>query len=143
MSFKFYRNGVEVTAPRRIKWHFDIMPNTIFESAPDKVETNSNFWRKKLNFPKDANPQVVFVPSEDYDIEYVNYLNTGIYEPITNTTDTDADNSASDDGTIAESSVSQDAEDTVDTPKRKRKQEAAELPAMPEQLDDADSSASE
>ncbi len=47
MSFKFFKNGKEITAPRRIKWYFDIMPNSIFESAPDKVETNANFWRKK------------------------------------------------------------------------------------------------
>lgn len=144
MSFKFYRKGVEITAPRRIKWHFDIMPNTIFESAPDKLETNANYWRKKLNFPPDAQDvQIVFVPSEDYDIEYVNYLNTGTYESLNDTFDTDPDNSVSDDGTTEESSVSQDTEDIIDTPKRKRKQEAAELPAVPEQLDDADSSASE
>ena len=144
MSFKFYRKGVEVTAPRRIKWYFDIMPNSIFESAPDKLETNANYWRKKLNFPPDAQDvQIVFVPSEDYDIEYVNYLNTGTYESLNNTADADTDNSTSDNGTTEESSVSQDTEDTIDTPKRKRKQEAAELPAVPEQLDDADSSASE
>ena len=140
MSFKFFKNGKEVTAPRRIKWYFDIMPNSIFESAPDKVETNANFWRKKLNFPKDAEANVIFVASEDYDIEQLNQTKD---EPITNTTHADVDNNASNDGPVTEPVVSQDTEVINDTPKRKRKQEAAELPAMPEQLDDADSSASE
>jgi hypothetical protein len=140
MSFKFFKNGKEITAPRRIKWYFDIMPNSIFESAPDKVETNANFWRKKLNFPKDAEANVIFVASEDYDIEQLNQTN---HAPFTNTTANDADNGASNDGPVTEPVVSQDTEVINDTPKRKRKQEAAELPAMPEQLDDADSSASE
>lgn len=142
MSFKFYRNGVEITPPRRIKWHFEENPNAIFESDPEKVETNANFWRKKLNVAKDA--RVVFVPNADYDIEFIDYLNgnTNFFNNDTNTND-DSSDSVSDNGLDLESGVSQDAEDTINTPKRRRKQETADVPPVSSELDDADSAVSE
>lgn len=142
MGFKFYRNGVEITPPRRIKWHFEGNPNAIFESDPEKVDTNANFWRKKINVAKDA--KIIFVPSEDYDIEFVNYLNgnTNFFNDDTNTNN-DSSDSVSDNGSDLESSVSQDTENLIDTPKRRRKQETTDVPPVSSELDDADTTVSE
>jgi len=137
--FKFYRNGKEITAPRRIKWFFAGKPDSIFESDPEKLQTNANFWRKKLEVAQDA--EIVFVQTDEWTMDLPKI--TPILEDECTTTATTTtnkpDSGIDNDGTDSEFSVSEDADATVYTAKPKAKRKASKLPDMSQQLDGLDS----
>ena len=143
MSFKFFKNGKEITPPKRVTWYFEIKPDARFESIPEKVETNANFWRRKLGLPMDS--KIVFVPNDNYIMELPTAEITKEDEcdaPTQPTIDNSSDDTVHD-GSAPESDLPQDAADSDDTPKPKRKSKAADVPPMPEQLADGDSPVSE
>ena len=133
--FKFYRNGKEITAPRRVKWYFAGKPDSIFESDPEKLQTNANFWRKKLEVAQDA--EILFVESDEWTMNLPKI--TPILEDECTTTATtlaaNTDSGIDNDGTDSEFSVSEDADATVYTAKPKAKRKASKLPDMPSELD--------
>jgi len=137
--FKFYRNGKEITAPRRIKWFFAGKPDSIFESDPEKLQTNANFWRKKLEVAQDA--EIVFVQTDEWTMDLPKI--TPILEDECTTTATTTtnkpDSGIDNDGTDSEFSVSEDADATVYTAKPKAKRKASKLPDLSQQLDGLDS----
>ena len=133
--FKFYRNGKEITAPRRVKWYFAGKPDSIFESDPEKVQTNANFWRKKLEVSQDA--KIVFVQSDEWTMDLPKI--TPILEDECTTTATTTtnkpDSGIDNDGADTQFSVSEEPEATVYTAKPKAKRKASKLPDMPSELD--------
>ena len=134
--FKFYKNGKEITPPKRIKWYFAEKPDAIFESAPDKLEINQNFWRKKLEMPT---AQPVYVDSPDWQMvsEKITPIQEDDCTTTTATTTLNPSDSVDHNGTHSEWSVSEDAEHSVYTPKPKAKRKAAKLSDMPGELGDA------
>jgi len=134
--FKFYKNGKEITPPKRIKWYFKEKPDAIFESAPDKLEINQNFWRKKLEMPT---AQPVYIDSPDWQMvsEKITPIQEDDCTTTTATTTLNPSDSADHNGTHSEWSVSEDAEHSVYTPKPKAKRKAAKLSDMPGELGDA------
>lgn len=141
--FKFYKNGKEITPPKRIKWYFAEKPDAIFESAPDKLEINQNFWRKKLEMPT---AQPVYVDSPDW--QMVSEKITPIQEDdCTTTTATtlapESDHSDGNDSTDTEFSVSESPEATVYTAKRKSGKKTPKLRDVSTDLSDDDSAAAE
>jgi len=135
--FKFYKNGKEITPPKRIKWHFAGKPDAIFESDPEKLEINANFWRKKLEIP--AGTGIEFVANPEW--QMVSTKITPIQEDdctttTATTTTLDPSDSADHNGTHSEWSVSEDAEHSVYTPKPKAKRKAAKLSDLPGELGD-------
>ena len=134
--FKFYKNGKEITPPKRIKWYFSEKPDAIFESAPDKLEINQNFWRKKLEMPT---AQPVYIDSPDWQMvsEKITPIQEDDCTTTTATTTLNPSDSADHNGTHSEWSVSEDAEHSVYTPKPKAKRKAAKLSDMPGELGDA------
>jgi hypothetical protein len=133
MSFKFFKNGKEISAPRRISWRFSGY-SQVFESAPEKLDVNRSFWRRKLGIPEGTGIQIL---ADGFEIEQENNA-TAIPLPTDHTPDIAIDN-----GPDLESSVPQTSEDTVDTPKRKYNRKTTELPSMSSELDNTDSSTDE
>ena len=141
--FKFFKNGKEITAPRRIKWFFEGKPNSIFESDPEKVQTNANFWRKKLEVSQDA--KIVFVQSDEWTMDLPKI--TPILEDECTTTATTTtnkpDSGIDNDGADTQFSVSEEPEATVYTAKPKSRKKATNLPDMPSELDNTDGTSAE
>lgn len=132
MSFKFFKNGREITAPRRIKWRFK-GHNQVFESNPEKLDINANFWRRKLGIPADTGIQIY---EDDFEIRQEDATNIPLPTP-------DLAGIAQYDGTVTEPSVPQASEDTVDPPKRKTRRKATELPDVPPLMDNTDNTLDE
>lgn len=132
MSFQFFKNGREISAPRRIKWRFK-GHNQVFESNPEKLDVNANFWRKKLDIPAETGIQIY---EDGFEIKQDDATNIPL--PTPDTTDI-----TQYDGTVTESSVPEASEDTVDTSKRKTRRKAAELSDLPTELDNTDSTSAE
>lgn len=132
MSFQFFKNGREISAPRRIKWRFK-GHNQVFESNPEKLDVNANFWRKKLDIPAETGIQIY---EDGFEIKQDDATNIPLPTPdITDITQYD--------GTVTEPSVPEASEDTVDTSKRKTRRKAAELSDLPTELDNTDSTSAE
>ena len=72
----------------------------------------------------------------DFEIKQKDATNISIPTP-------DTDNIPVDNGTVTEPSVSQDLEDTVDTPKRKYKRKADELSDVSPDVDNTDNTSAE
>jgi len=143
MAFKFFKNGVEVTAPKRITWAFDEKPDSRFESAPEKLEINVSFWRKKLNLDKDAT--ITILPTDGYEFELPTAEITK-EEDDTTATPTAVDNSSditSDNWTDPESGLPQITEDIIDTPKRGAKRKAVDVSDVSSELDNPNSTPAE
>jgi hypothetical protein len=137
--FKFFKNGKEITPPQRIKWYFEGREGIFFESKPEKLEINSRFWRNKLGIAEDT--KVILLPEDGIDIEGTKLENN---EPSTAQPIADHASDIADDNGVAEQpSVPETTQDSVDTPKRKRRKKADELSDLPTELDNADSSATE
>jgi hypothetical protein len=132
MSFQFFKNGREISAPRRIKWRFK-GHSQIFESAPDKLDINRNFWRQKLGIAAGTEIQIY---EDGFEIKQENATNIPIPTP-------DPAGIAQYDGTVTEPSVPEASEDTVNTPKRKTRRQAAELSDLPTELDNTDNTPAE
>ena len=132
MSFQFFKNGVEISAPRRIKWRFQ-GHDQVFESHPEKLDVNANFWRKKLDIPADTGIQIY---EDGFEIKQEDATNIPIPTP-------DPADIAQYDGTVTEPSVPEASEDTVDPPKRKTRRQAAELSDVPTELDNTDNTPAE
>ena len=141
--FKFFKNGKEIAPPKRIKWHFASKPDALFESAPDNLEINQNFWRKKLEIPTEV--EIMYV--EDPAFQMVSTKITPIQEDdcttTATTTVTDADSGINDGGSNSEFSVSEEPEHTVYSAKPKAKRKAAKLSNLPDELDGADGTPTE
>ena len=132
MAFQFFKNGREITAPRTIKWRFQGYEQ-VFESRPEKLDINVNFWRRKLAVPAEIGIQIY---EDDFEIKQKDATNISIPTP-------DTANIPVDNGTVTEPSVSQDLEDTVDTPKRKYKRKADELSDVSPDVDNTDNTSAE
>jgi hypothetical protein len=132
MSFKFFKNGREITAPRRISWRFK-GHSQIFESAPEKLDINRNFWRQKLCIAAGTEIQIL---ADNFDIKQDDATNISI--PTDHTPHIAIDN-----GPDLESSIPETSEDTVDSPKRKYNRKTTELPDVSSESPDTDSSINE
>ena len=132
MSFQFFKNGVEISAPRRIKWRFQ-GHDQVFESHPEKIDINANFWRKKLGIPAETGIQIY---EDGFEIKQEDATNIPLPTP-------DPADITQYDGTVTEPSVPEASEDTVDTPKRKTRRQAAELSDVPTELDNTDNTPAE
>jgi hypothetical protein len=132
MAFQFFKNGREITAPRTIKWRFAGYEQ-VFESRPEKLDINVNFWRRKLGVPAEIGIQIA---EEGFELKQDDATNIPIPTP-------DTANIPVDNGTVTEPSVSQDLEDTVDTPKRKYKRKADELSDVSPDVDNTDNTSAE
>jgi hypothetical protein len=141
MSFKFFKNGKEILPPARITWHFNTKPDARFESAPDKLEINANFWRKKLEIPTSAT--IVIVDTEHYQMQLPTAKITQEDDTLTASTINNPSDISSDNWTDLEPSISEDIETTDDSPKPKARRKAAKLSDLSEQLDDSDSTPTE
>jgi len=119
MSFKFFKHGKEISAPRRISWRFK-GHSQIFESAPEKLDINRSFWRQKLGLAHGAEIQIL---ADNFDIEIKQDDATNIPLPTDHTPDIAIDN-----GPDLESPLSETPEDTVDSTKHKSKRKTTELP---------------
>jgi hypothetical protein len=137
--FKFYRNGKEITPPKRIKWYFAEKPDAIFESDPEKLEINANFWRKKLEVAADA--EVVFVKSDEWtmDLPKITPVKEDECTTTTATTTNQPDHSDVDSSTSSQSDLFEDFEADVNTPKPKARKKAAKLSDVPTDLSGDDS----
>ena len=140
--FKFFKNGKEIAPPRKIKWYFAEKPDAIFESAPDKLEINQAFWRKKLELPT-AKPVIVESPEWQMVTEKITPIQEDDCTTTTATTTLSPDHSDGDNSTDPESSVSEGAEAPVNTVKPKARKKAAKLPDMPADLANDDSAATD
>jgi hypothetical protein len=141
MSFKFYLNGKEVKPPARITWYFDTKPDARFESAPEKLEINERFWRKKLEIPVSA--KVVIVETDRFQLQVPTAKITQEDDaPIATTTNNPSDNT-SNDGSDLESSLPEVTETLIDSAKPKRRKKAVELPDLSAKLDNTDSTSAE
>ena len=132
MSFKFFKNGREITAPRRISWRFK-GHSQVFESAPEKLDINRNFWRQKLGIPAGTEIQIL---ADNFDIKQDDATNISI--PTDHTPHIAIDNRPD-----LESSIPETSEDTVDSPKRKYKRKTTELSDVSSESPDTDSSSDE
>jgi hypothetical protein len=141
MSFKFYLNGKEVKPPARITWYFDTKPDARFESAPEKLEINERFWRKKLEIPVSA--KVVIVETDRFQLQVPTAKITQEDDaPIATTTNNPSDNT-SNDGSDLESSLPEVTETLIDSAKPKRRKKAVELPDLSTELDNTDNPSAE
>jgi hypothetical protein len=132
MSFQFFKNGREISAPRRIKWRFK-GHNQVFESNPEKLDINANFWRKKLGIPAETGIQIY---EDDFEIRQEDATNIPLPTP-------DPAGITQYDGTVTEPSVPEASEDTVDSPKRKYKRKADELSDVSPNVDNTDNTPAE
>ena len=132
MSFQFFKNGVEISAPRRIKWRFQ-GHDQVFESHPEKIDINANFWRKKLGIPAETGIQIY---EDGFEIKQEDATNIPLPTP-------DPADITQYDGTVTEPSVPEASEDTVDTNRKRTKRKAAELSDLPTELDNTDSTSAE
>jgi hypothetical protein len=141
MSFKFYLNGKEVKPPARVTWYFDTKPDARFESAPEKLEINERFWRKKLEIPVSA--KVVIVETDRFQLQVPTAKITQEDDaPIATTTNNPSDNT-SNDGSDLESSLPEVTETLIDSAKPKRRKKAVELPDLSTELDNTDNPSAE
>jgi hypothetical protein len=141
MSFKFYLNGKEVKPPARVTWYFDTKPDARFESAPEKLEVNERFWRKKLEIPVSA--KVVIVETDRFQLQVPTAKITQEDDaPIATTTNNPSDNT-SNDGSDLESSLPEVTETLIDSAKPKRRKKAVELPDLSTELDNTDNPSAE
>lgn len=109
MAFILLQNGKPL-GHENIKWKF-VNRDGIFESRPEKLERNIAFWRNKLGITAEV---------EYLNVKQENYDEPTIIEPIIEPID------QSNDSIIAEeSSLPQDIESPVDTPKRKSRKKAS------------------
>ena len=109
MGFILLHNGKPL-GHSNIKWKFTDK-ESIFESTPEKLERNIQFWRNKLGTT--AEVEYLNVKQEHYD-------EPTIIEPAIEPID------QSNDSVIAEeSSVLPNTESTVDRPKRKSRKKAS------------------
>ena len=132
MAFQFFKNGREITAPRTIKWRFAGYEQ-VFESRPEKLDINVNFWRRKLAVPAEIGIQIA---EEGFELKQDDATNIPI--PTPDTADITQYNRA-----VIESNLPQASEDTVDPPKRKYKRKADELSDVSPDVDNTDSSIDE
>jgi hypothetical protein len=137
--FKFFKNGREINAPKRIKWYFSTKPETIFESAPEKLETNANFWRKKLEI--EISSEILFVESTEWTMGVPQITPITEDECTTTTRSTTAQSSHSDvdSSTPLECDLSKDLEASINTPKPKSRRKAAGVSDLPADLSSDDS----
>jgi len=143
MSFKFYLNGKEVKPPARVTWYFDTKPDARFESAPEKLEINERFWRKKLEIPTSA--KVVIVETDRFQLQVPTAKITQEDDTVTTTattTNNPSDNT-SNNGSDLESSLPEVTETAIDSAKPKRRKKAVELPDLSTKLDNTDSTSAE
>lgn len=141
MSFKFYLNGKEVKPPARVTWYFDTKPDARFESAPEKLEVNERFWRKKLEIPVSA--KVVIVETDRFQLQVPTAKITQEDDaPIATTTNNPSDNT-SNNGSDLESSLPEVTETAIDSAKPKRRKKAVELPDLSTELDNTDNPSAE
>ena len=139
--FKFYKNGKEVQPPRRITWFFKGREDSKFESAPEKLEINANFWRKKLGIATDV--EIVFVENDGYSLDLPTAKITQEDDTITRSTTTNTDDHVSDNGVTPEPSVSEDTETVIDTAKPKSRKKAVDVSDVPAELDNTDGTSAE
>jgi hypothetical protein len=139
--FKFFKNGKEVQPPRRITWHFKGHASSKFESAPEKLEINANFWRKKLGISADT--EIIFVENDGYSLEVPTAKITQEDDTITGSTTNNTDDIVSDNGTHPESSISEDPKTAVDLTKPKSRKKAVDVSDMPAELDNLDNPTAE
>jgi hypothetical protein len=132
MAFQFFKNGREITAPRTIKWRFAGYEQ-VFESRPEKLDINVNFWRRKLGVPAEIGIQIY---EDDFEIKQKDATNISIPTP-------DTANIPVDNGAVTEPSVSQDLEDTVDTPKRRSRKKASDLSSLSSDVDNSTDTSAE
>ena len=132
MAFQFFKNGREITAPRTIKWRFAGYEQ-VFESRPEKLDINVNFWRRKLAVPAEIGIQIY---EDDFEIKQKDATNISIPTP-------DTANIPVDNGAVTEPSVSQDLEDTVDTPKRRSRKKASDLSSLSSDVDNSTDTSAE
>jgi hypothetical protein len=132
MSFKFFKHGKEISAPRRISWRFK-GHSQVFESAPEKLDINRNFWRQKLGIAAGTEIQIL---ADNFDIKQDDATNISL--PTDHTSHIAIDN-----GPDLEPSIPETSEDTVDSPKRKYNRKTTELPSLSSELDNTDSSSNE
>lgn len=122
---------------KQVKWRFENTEN-IFTSDVERFRRNVQFWMKKLNMAPDTQVELLEGAQwlQDHMAEEKNIVDVDheiVEEPtnlIEETNDTTTDNSnvePSGDESIAESSVAQTTEDTVDTPKPKSRKKASDL----------------
>jgi hypothetical protein len=134
MSFQFFKNGVEISAPRRIKWRFQ-GHDQVFESNPEKIDINANFWRKKLGISSEVGIQIY---EEGFEIKQQEEHDTTNQFPGNHN-----DNSPVHNGSDLEPSISEAPEATDDTSKRKTRRKTSELSDVSPELDNTDSSIDE
>jgi len=140
--FKFFKDGKEVTPPRRITWFFATKPESRFESAPEKLEINANFWRKKLGIAADT--EIVFAENEGYSLQVPTAKITQEDDDTTTTTTTNNPSDiASDNGTHSESGVSESTEAVIDTTKPKSRTKAVDVSDLSSSVDNLDNSTAE
>lgn len=141
MPFKFYLNGKEVNPPARVTWYFDTKPDARFESAPEKLEINERFWRKKLSISDSA--KVVIVETDRYQLQVPTAKITQEDDAPIATTTNNPSNNTSNDGSDLESSLPEVTEAPIDSPKPKRRKKAVELPDLSAKLDNTDGTSAE
>lgn len=138
--FKFFKDGKEILPPQKIKWYFESRQGIFFESRPEKLDINARFWQRKLNLT-DEEATIVIMPGEGIDIVGKDYKEQE--NGTTNTATNHIDSEPSNDGTPEQPSVPEVVENSIDTPKRKRRKKATELSDLPAELDNTDSAATE
>ena len=112
--FKFIVDGKDVI-DNRIQWKFK-GTDLEFRSDENKLERNIAFWRKKYNVGADVEVEFLNVKKVEEDVKPI------IAEPAVESI---AESGISE--SPAQSVVSQDTEDSVDTPKPKRGKKASNV----------------
>jgi hypothetical protein len=142
MSFEFYKNGVKISAPQKVKWYFNERPGIFFESRPEKLEINASFWRRKFDLQNDA-PFTMILPEGYSDVTTTGYYTEGNYDRPNTTATDNTSNSASDNGTGEQPSLPETTTDSIDTPRKKRSRKTDELSDLSTKLDNTDSTSAE
>jgi hypothetical protein len=137
MSFEFYKEGVKISAPHKVKWYFNERPGIFFESRPEKLEINASFWRRKFDLPNDAAFTMILPEG------YTDMTTKGYYDEPTKSAPDNNSNQPSNNGTSEQPILSETTEDSIDTPKPKRRKKADELSDLPTKLDSTDSAPTE
>ena len=136
MSFQFFKNGVEITAPRRIKWRF-VGHSQVFESNPEKLDINANFWRRKLDIPAETGIQIY---EEGFEIQSKEEKQNGTNSELPTHNAADIPSGP---GPDFKPSVSETLESSDDTNKRKTRRKTSELSDVSPLVDNTDSSSDE
>jgi len=113
----------------RIEWRFETM-DRVFVSTADKFKRNVEFWKQKYNIGAEVQIEILNGAKELYDHLQAekNTVDVEHEEIKPETYDTPIDQSpveSSDDIVDAESSVSENTEDLIDTPKPRSRKKAS------------------